>query len=44
MKEQEELKQEENYLSFTQKLAAVVRVIAFSIVILATGILMLTSI
>lgn len=44
MKEQEELKQEENYLSFTQKLAAGARVIVFSLVILATGILMLLSI
>lgn len=43
MKEQEELKQEENYLRFTQKLASKVVVIAFSIVIIA-GILMLTSI
>lgn len=43
MKEQEELKQEENYLSFTQKIASKVVVIAFSIVIIA-GILMLTSI
>lgn len=44
MTEQEELNQEEAYLSFTKRLTARIGVVAFCMIIIATGILISTLI